>query len=102
MSKANAIVSMIPAILPIGTVVVHNYGEFTHGTIVSHVAGDMYEVFFPVENCPQTAKYLTDVNSRVRKIRLNAGFFISRFNSLAAVKIAQKKYKKSGLKLESI
>lgn len=102
MSKSNSVVAMIPSVLEVGTVVVHNYGEFTHGTVVKHINQGMYEVFFPVENCPNTDKYKNNIKSRVRTLRLNAGFFVSRFDSLEAVKKAQAKYKVSGTLLETV
>lgn len=100
MTTANKIAATMPIILEAGTVVVHNYGEFTHGVITEHVGNGMYKVFFPEENCPNTAKYKV-LENRIRTLRHNAGFFVSRFDTLDNVKKAQKKYKKSGLALES-
>ncbi|AMM43605.1 hypothetical protein FDG95_gp386 [Pectobacterium phage vB_PcaM_CBB] len=90
--------------LPIGTVVVHNYGEFTHGVIVGH-AEHAYQVYFSADMSPMLPKYQANtdeaIKARMRTITLGKGFFVSRFKTIEAVREAQRKYKNRGLDLES-
>jgi hypothetical protein len=89
--------------LPVKTVVVHNYGEFTHGVIVGHTE-NAYVVYFPADMCPDTPKYRANtvdaIKTRQRTITHGKGFFVSRFKTLADVRAAQEKCKLSGLDLE--
>lgn len=90
--------------LPIGTVVVHNYGEFTHGVIVGY-EGSAYKVYFSADMSPMLTKYQANTNeavlARTRIITHGKGFFVSRFKSIIAVRTAQRKYKNRGMDLES-
>lgn len=90
--------------LPIGTVVVHNYGEFTHGVIVGYTE-HAYKVYFRADMSPMLPKYQDKTDeafkARLRTITLGKGFFVSRFKSIAEVCEAQRKYKNRGLDLES-
>ncbi len=91
--------------LPIGTVVVHNYGEFTHGVIFGY-SGKSYQVYFSADMSPMTAKYQANteeaVKARIRTITLGKGFFVSRFKSIPEVREAQRKYKNRGMILETV
>lgn len=90
--------------LPVGTVVVHNYGEFTHGVIVDYTE-NAYKVYFSADMSPMLPKYQANtdeaIEARVRTITLGKGFFVSRFKSIPEVREAQRKYKNRGLDLES-
>ena len=89
--------------LPLGTVVVHNYGEFAHGVVVGY-AGDSYKVYFSSDMSPMVPKYQANTEeahaARIRTITLGKGFFVSRFKSLDKVREAQIKYKNRGMGLE--
>lgn len=91
--------------LPIGTVVVHNYGEFTHGVICGYTE-DAYKVYFRADMSPMTAKYQANTDeaakARIRTITLGKGFFVSRFKSIPEVCEAQRKYKARGMSLETV
>lgn len=93
-----------PSVLAIGTVVVHNYGEFTHGVIVGY-SDNAYKVFFSPDCSPLTPKYQANtkeaIAARIRTITLGKGFFVSRFNTIEDVRQAQLDYKKSGIALET-
>lgn len=92
-------------VLPRGTVVVHNYGEFTHGVILEHVADKQYRVYFSDDMSPMLPKYQANtdeaIKARVRTITVGKGFFVSRFKSIEEVREAQRKYKDRGLNLEN-
>lgn len=102
-TKATAKTTSVQS-LPLGTVVVHNYGEFTHGVICGYV-GDAYKVYFTADMSPATPKYQANTaechSARIRTITHGKGFFVSRYPSLSAVREAQRKYKNRGLALES-
>ena len=89
--------------LQVGTVVVHNYGEFTHGTIIED-KGNAYVVYFPADMSPLTPKYQANTTeahaARQRTITLGKGFFVSRFKTLNEVRAAQELCKRMGRDLE--
>ena len=89
--------------LPVGTVVVHNYGEFTHGVVVGY-KDNAYLVYFSADMSPMIPKYQTNTDeafkARTRIITLGKGFFVSRFKSMTEVRMAQLKYKNRGTNLE--
>jgi hypothetical protein len=89
--------------LTVGTVVVHNYGEFTHGVILE-VLHDAYSVYFPDDMCPDIPKYQNNtieaMKARIRTITHGKGFFVSRFKTLNEVRSAQHLCKLMGMDLE--
>jgi hypothetical protein len=90
--------------LALGTVVVHNYGEFTHGVIVDYTEM-AYVVYFPADMSPKTPKYMDEseqsIANRTRTITLGKGFFVSRFKTIDDVRAAREHYKLTGSALEA-
>lgn len=105
-----------------GTIVVHNYGEFTHGVVMNRaymppadiealnkkygrdvfasLVSDQYIVFFPLYFCPKSKHYAENSILQYRILTSKDGFFVSKCKSITDVLEKQAQYRKSGAALE--
>lgn len=109
MTKSTKVVSASNTkakVLAIGTVVVHNYTTFSHGTIVKHLFGNTYEVYFPEDMAPALPKYQANTDeavlNRIRTITFGTGFFISKHKSFESIRNLQRKYRLSARDVENM
>ncbi|AQW88554.1 hypothetical protein pEaSNUABM50_00027 [Erwinia phage pEa_SNUABM_50] len=92
--------------LEVGTIVVHNYTTFCHGTITGYAPDGAYHVYFPTDMAPNMPKYQANTveatQNRTRTLTAGSGFFVSKHKSFASIRELQRKYRQKGAALEML